>query len=193
MIKVCFACGRDLSLAPEGLSCPWCDEIGPDEREAAMPHNEQGHDYHMVEKMLEHLDLWLDNQVPGIIPWHLLAAQCRWESSFNPCAVSSAGAKGIAQFMPDTWREIGHGDPFDVAEAVKAQSKYMLWLAMLHAWTFKSTPFWWVLSYTWGFGAVKRVQVTDEVPRTLWNHALSIMGTSEYYRRLLSYVPGVNR
>jgi len=158
-----------------------------------MPFDEQDHDYHMVEAMLEHLDLWIEHQVPGIIPWHLLAAQCRWESSFNPFAVSAAGAKGIAQFMPDTWREIGHGDPFDVKEAVRAQSKYMLYLAMLHAKTQWTAPCWWIVSYTWGFGRVQRVQKSTDVPMEVWNHARKVIETSEYYRRLLCYPPVLDR
>jgi len=152
-----------------------------------MSPDEQGHDYHRVKGMLEHLDLWLDNQVPGIIPWHLLAAQCRWESDFDPYAVSEAGAKGIAQFMPDTWREIGHGDPFDVRESVRAQAKYMLYLAMLHAETGKTTPWWWVVSYTWGFGRVRRLQPNGEIPHAVFIHADNVIKTSEYYRGLLSY------
>jgi len=158
-----------------------------------MPHDEQGHDYHMVEAMLEYLDLWIDNQVPGILPWHLLAAQCRWESSFNRHAVSSAGAKGIAQFMPDIWYEIGHGDPFNVHESVKAQAKYMLYMAMLHTETGRTTPWWWVVSYTWGFGNTLKVQVPEDIPRSVEAHASKVIETSEYYRRLLSYTADPDR
>jgi len=32
-----------------------------------------------------------------------LVAQCRQESSFDPYAMSPAGAEGYCQFMPDTW------------------------------------------------------------------------------------------
>lgn len=158
-----------------------------------MPHDEQGHDYHMVEKMIYYMEHWIDNQVPGILPWHLLAAQCRWESSFNPDAVSSAGAKGIAQFMDQTWAEIGHGTPFSVHAAVKAQSKYMLYLAMLHASTGKTTPWWWVVSYTWGFNRVLRCVNPIEIPRKVSAHAYKVIETSEYYWKLLSYTLDANR
>jgi len=37
--------------------------------------------------------------------WTLLKAQLMAESGLNPNAVSPVGAKGLAQFMPDTWTE----------------------------------------------------------------------------------------
>jgi transglycosylase-like protein with SLT domain len=40
------------------------------------------------------------------------------ESSFRPGAVSSAGARGIAQFMPGTAQERGLADPFDPEQAI---------------------------------------------------------------------------
>ena len=43
----------------------------------------------------------------------LLAAQLYAESGFNPFAVSPAGARGIAQFMPGTARTYGLRNPFD--------------------------------------------------------------------------------
>lgn len=55
----------------------------------------------------------------------LLAAQLRAESDFNPNVVSSAGAQGIAQFMPGTARSVGLKDPFDPRQAIMAQAKLM--------------------------------------------------------------------
>src|SRR4051812_34512431 len=43
----------------------------------------------------------------------LLSAQLYAESGFNPFAVSSAGAQGIAQFMPGTAASYGLSNPFD--------------------------------------------------------------------------------
>jgi cell wall-associated NlpC family hydrolase len=61
----------------------------------------------------------------------VLAAQLYQESGFDPQAVSSVGAQGIAQFMPATWAahgrdENGDGaaDPFDPADAVPAAARY---------------------------------------------------------------------
>jgi hypothetical protein len=55
----------------------------------------------------------------------LLAAQLMAESNFNPFAVSSAGAQGIAQFIPSTAAAYGLPDPFDAAEAIDAQAHLM--------------------------------------------------------------------
>jgi hypothetical protein len=55
----------------------------------------------------------------------LLAAQLQRESGFNPFAVSSAGARGIAQFMPGTAAAYGLVDPTDPATAIDAQAHLM--------------------------------------------------------------------
>jgi len=55
----------------------------------------------------------------------LLAAQLYTESGFNPFAVSKTGARGIAQFMPETARAYGLDDAFDPARAIDAQAHLM--------------------------------------------------------------------
>lgn len=55
----------------------------------------------------------------------LLAAQLYAESNFNPYSVSSAGAQGIAQFMPGTARSYGLRNPFDARAAIDAQAHLM--------------------------------------------------------------------
>ena len=56
---------------------------------------------------------------------HLLAAQLYAESGFNPFARSTAGAQGIAQFMPGTAEAMGLLDPFDPDAAINAQAHLM--------------------------------------------------------------------
>jgi soluble lytic murein transglycosylase-like protein len=55
----------------------------------------------------------------------LLAAQLQQESGFDPTAVSPAGARGIAQFMPATGAAYGLHDPFDPEAAIDAQAHLM--------------------------------------------------------------------
>lgn len=59
---------------------------------------------------------------------NVMLAQLWQESRFNPKAVSPAGAKGIAQFMPDTARRFGLRDPFNVEQSIRAQAQYMRFL-----------------------------------------------------------------
>jgi cell wall-associated NlpC family hydrolase len=60
-----------------------------------------------------------------------LAAQLYQESQFAPAAVSPVGARGIAQFMPTTWRAHGFdangdgvADPNDPEDAIPAAAAY---------------------------------------------------------------------
>jgi len=55
----------------------------------------------------------------------LLAAQLMAESNFNPFATSSAGAQGIAQFIPSTAAAYGLSNPFDPEAAIDAQAHLM--------------------------------------------------------------------
>jgi Transglycosylase SLT domain/D-alanyl-D-alanine carboxypeptidase len=55
----------------------------------------------------------------------LLAGQLMAESGFDPDADSSAGAQGIAQFMPATAASYGLANPFDPREAIDAEAHLM--------------------------------------------------------------------
>jgi hypothetical protein len=59
------------------------------------------------------------------IPASVVAAQIGLESGFNPNAKSGAGAEGIAQFIPGTFRAYGHGSPYNVDDAFAAYVNYM--------------------------------------------------------------------
>ncbi|MFC7403429.1 transglycosylase SLT domain-containing protein [Citricoccus sp. GCM10030269] len=60
------------------------------------------------------------------VPAALVAAQIDAESGWDPNAGSSAGARGIAQFMPGTWAQYGNGaDPLDPLAGIAALGRYM--------------------------------------------------------------------
>ncbi len=86
----------------------------------------------------------------GIAPV-LLAALLRSESGFDPRAVSPAGARGIAQFMPATARGMGLRDPFDPEQAIPAAAR----LLGGHLRAFGSVPLA-LAAYNAGAGAVRR-------------------------------------
>jgi uncharacterized protein YukE len=58
------------------------------------------------------------------VPAALLAAVAKTESSFDPKIVSSAGAQGLMQFMPETARGLGV-DPFNPASAVDGAARLL--------------------------------------------------------------------
>lgn len=58
------------------------------------------------------------------LPPEFLAAALLQESAFDPQAISSAGAVGIAQFMPSTAQEAGI-DPFDPYDAIDGAAKLL--------------------------------------------------------------------
>jgi len=71
--------------------------------------------------------------LPGY-DWRLYKAQLWQESKLNPYATSPAGARGIAQFMPTTWREWSPKAGFAGADVVDPEASiftgacYMAWL-----------------------------------------------------------------
>ncbi|MCL2855555.1 MAG: lytic transglycosylase domain-containing protein [Defluviitaleaceae bacterium] len=56
---------------------------------------------------------------------NLIRAVIRAESSYNPLAVSHAGAMGLMQLMPATARNLGVTDPFDIMQNVNAGTTYL--------------------------------------------------------------------
>jgi soluble lytic murein transglycosylase-like protein len=91
----------------------------------------------------------------------LLAAQLYVESNFNPFAVSPAGAKGIAQFMPGTARAYGLADPTDPAQAIDAQGHLMRDLLR----RFGSVPLA-LAAYNAGPSVVERCGCVPPIPET---------------------------
>jgi Transglycosylase SLT domain len=91
----------------------------------------------------------------------LLAAQLYAESGFNPFAVSPAGARGIAQFMPGTARAYGLANPFDATRAIDAQGRLMRDLLR----RFGSVPLA-LAAYNAGPGAVARCGCVPPYPET---------------------------
>jgi len=75
-------------------------------------------------------------QLAGEISSDILLRQVFAESSLDPSAVSPAGARGIAQFMPNTEKELqrlnlvtNEFDPLDPSQARNAQEAYMNYLS----------------------------------------------------------------
>jgi soluble lytic murein transglycosylase-like protein len=63
----------------------------------------------------------------GLDP-RLMHAVISAESSFNPRAVSHAGAMGLMQLMPGTARRFGVTDPFNPEQNLTGGARYLRWL-----------------------------------------------------------------
>ncbi|MCH4024800.1 MAG: lytic transglycosylase domain-containing protein [Acetobacter sp.] len=67
------------------------------------------------------------------IPATWVRAVLRAESAGDPHAVSGAGAMGLMQIMPGTWKDVRRtlnlgGDPFDPHDNIVAGAAYLRWL-----------------------------------------------------------------
>lgn len=70
-----------------------------------------------------------DQQMYYGIPEALIRAVMKVESDFDPHVVSSAGAQGLMQLMPDTARLMGVTDSFDPRQNIMGGARYLQVLA----------------------------------------------------------------
>ena len=92
------------------------------------------------------------------------------ESAGNPTAVSSAGAQGLMQLIPDTASRFGVTDSTDPAQNIKGGVAYLNWLSK----EFNRDPLMILAAYNAGEGAVRAndgippyAETRDYVPKVL--------------------------
>lgn len=59
------------------------------------------------------------------LPSNLLLGVIKQESGFNPNAVSSCGAQGCMQLMPETAKDMGVKDSFNIEQNIDGGAKYL--------------------------------------------------------------------
>ena len=88
------------------------------------------------------------------LDWRMLAAQAYVESSFDSLALSSAGAMGLMQVLPGTWREwapaANASDPFDSYSNVEVAAVYLDYLRGRLATQGHPEKEWMLVAYNWG-------------------------------------------
>lgn len=75
-------------------------------------------------KILKYLPIIQKHASLHQLDWRLITALIIQESGFNENAVSSAGAKGLAQLMPETAKELGVTNPFEPETAIAGAIRY---------------------------------------------------------------------
>ena len=92
----------------------------------------------------------------------LIRSVMQTESAFNPVAVSSAGALGLMQLMPELAEELGVTDPFDPRENIMAGARHLRRLLDLHGGNITLA----LASYNAGEGVVARYGAVPPFPET---------------------------
>ena len=106
------------------------------------------------------------------VPFSLVKAMIKVESNFDPYAVSSSGARGLMQIMPETGRDLGMIDAFDPRENILSGVRYFKeLLTRFHG----SIP----LALAAYNAGPERVEPLREVP--------AIKETEAYVRKVMEY------
>lgn len=115
----------------------------------------------------------------GIEP-SMVKAVIHAESSFNPRAVSNAGAKGLMQLMDGTSQEMGVKDPFNPAQNIEGGTRYLSNLLK----KYKGNIGMALAAYNAGSGRVDRLDVKNDGDLMAKLHMLP-GETQQYVRKVL--------
>lgn len=106
---------------------------------------------------------------------NLLKSQIRAESGFNVHAVSSKGAMGLMQLMPDTAKWLGVKNPWDPVQNVDGGARFMAWLLNKYKGDIPKA----LAAYNWGPGNVDKKGM-EQLPTE----------TKSYISSILKYIKG---
>ncbi len=104
----------------------------------------------------------------------LIRSVIQVESSFNPKAVSAAGAKGMMQLMPGTAKELGVKNPFDAEENIMGGTAYLSRLLNRYDGNVRSA----LAAYNWGMGNLEKKPMAA-MPGETRHYVSRIMGMVE--------------
>jgi soluble lytic murein transglycosylase-like protein len=97
------------------------------------------------------------------LPPQLVHSVIRVESNYNPLAVSSKGAQGLMQLMPETARRFGVLNAFDPVDNIQGGTRYLKYLLDLYKGDYNLA----LAAYNAGEGAVEKYGTVPPYPETL--------------------------
>lgn len=106
----------------------------------------------------------------GLAP-DLIKSVVTAESAFKPDAVSTAGAQGLMQLMPETAQELGVEDSFDPLQNLLGGSQYLKQLLDKYAGDLDKT----LAAYNWGQGNVDRKGL-EQMPQETRDYLAKVKG-----------------
>jgi soluble lytic murein transglycosylase len=109
----------------------------------------------------------------------LIKAVIKVESDFDPAVISTRGAKGLMQLMPETAREVGVDNPFDPSESISGGARYLR--RMLDS--FDSNLDYALAAYNAGPTAVRKYGGIPPYLETQ-NYVKKVKQYYDYYRRI---------
>ena len=153
------------------------------QRTIHMPINTSRLENHILHASMEH-------QVDPL----LIKAIIKTESNFNQFAVSSHGAQGLMQLMPETAKDLQVTDPFDAYQNISAGTRYFRNLLNTFSGNIRLS----LAAYNAGPGRVARLGAIPRIPETIdyvrtvlrhyreYKHTTSRLPTSINLRRLVT-------
>ena len=97
------------------------------------------------------------------LPPQLVHSVIKVESNYDPRAVSSKGALGLMQLMPETARRFGVADAFDPVENIQGGTRYLKYLLELYKGDYNLA----LAAYNAGEGAVQKYGTVPPYPETI--------------------------
>lgn len=115
----------------------------------------------------------------------LIKAVVKQESSFNPNAVSSAGAQGLMQLMPSTAKSLGVENPFNVLDNIDGGTRYLKRLIE----AFGGNKELALSAYNGGIGRMNKlgvdtVEEISKMPKETENYVNKVMNNYRNYKNI---------
>jgi soluble lytic murein transglycosylase-like protein len=116
------------------------------------------------------------------LPHTLLHAVITAESSYNPNAISKAGAVGLMQLMPETAKQYGVSNRRDPKQSIYGGTRYLRYLAKL----FNNDLTLMLAAYNAGEGAVKKYGNKIPPYKETQNYVKKVIKYYKKYRSTMS-------